>query len=152
MKNSIINSSLIGAVGMFLILGCGGANQNSTTTTNPATTANANSAAAPTEKPLAVQAKALTKEYDENELAADGKYKGKMLAVSGKVANIAETFGNVTASLEGHNAVISVMCSFDESEKGAVAKLKKGGQATFVGTGDGMTGGMYAGLGNCRIQ
>lgn len=151
MKNSIINSLLIGAVGMFLVLGCSGGGQNSTTTTNPPTTT-ANSASAPTEKPMAVQAKALTKEYDENELAADGKYKGKTLAVSGKVSNIAETFGNVTASLEGHNAVISVMCSFDASEKANVAKLKKGGQATFVGTGDGMTGGMYAGLNNCKIQ
>ena len=94
----------------------------------------------------------MTKDYDENELAADGKYKGKTIAVSGKVENIAETMGNVTVSLAGHDMVKSVMCSFEESEKTNVAKLKKGQQATLVGTGDGMTMGLYVGLQKCKVQ
>jgi hypothetical protein len=145
MKNSIPTIALIF---LGLVLGCG--NQTSTTN-NPASPANAVQSA-PAEKPIAVQSKALTKEYDSNELAADGKYKDKMLAVSGKVSDIAETFGNVTVSLEGHDIVKSVMCNFEESEKANVAKLKKGQTATLIGKGDGMTGGLYVGLQKCKIQ
>ena len=153
MKN-LLNFTILFALGLFLILGCSGANQNATTPTNSAsvTTAPANTTAAPSEKPIAVQSKVMTKDYDENELAADGKYKGKMIAVSGKVENIAETMGSVTVSLAGHDMLKSVMCSFEESEKASVAKLKKGQQATLVGTGDGMTMGLYAGLQKCRVQ
>ena len=153
MKN-LLNLTILFALGLFLILGCSGANQNATTPTNSAsvTTAPANTTTAPTEKPIAVQARVMTKDYDENELAADGKYKGKTIAVSGKVENIAETMGNVTVSLAGHDMVKSVMCSFEESEKTNVAKLKKGQQATLVGTGDGMTMGLYAGLQKCKVQ
>jgi len=156
MKNSI-NLLIIFFAVLFLILGC------SQSANNSATTAPANSAivasntsmtapAAPSEKPIAVQARVMTKDYDENELAADGKYKGKTIAVSGKVENIAETMGSVTVSLAGHDMVKSVMCSFEESEKASVAKLKKGQQTTLVGTGDGLTMGLYAGLQKCRIQ
>ena len=156
MKN-LLNLTILFALGLFLILGCSGANQNATTPANSASVtkvpANTTAAsAAPTEKPIAVQARVMTKDYDENELAADGKYKGKTIAVSGKVENIAETMGNVTVSLAGHDMVKSVMCSFEESEKTNVAKLKKGQQATLVGTGDGMTMGLYAGLQKCKVQ
>ncbi len=159
MKNQFINLTIIFAVGLFLILGCTGSNQNSTTTppnstapTNSTSQTSTTNSTTTNEKPIAVQAKNLTKEYEDNELAADGKYKDKMLAVSGKVSNIAETMGNITAQLEGHNMVVSVMCNFDESEKANVMKLKKGQQATFVGKGEGSTGGLYVGLQKCKIQ
>ncbi|MCY7345065.1 MAG: OB-fold putative lipoprotein [Pyrinomonadaceae bacterium] len=156
MKN-LLNFTILFILGLFLILGCSGANQNATTPTNSASVktvpANTTAApAAPTEKPIVVQARVMTKDYDENELAADGKYKGKMITVSGKIENIAETMGNVTVSLAGHDMVKSVMCSFEESEKTNVAKLKKGQQATLVGIGDGMTMGLYAGLQKCKVQ
>lgn len=147
MKTSAINLVIIFAIGLLVILGCSGANKNAT-----APDAANNSAVTTNEKPIALQAKALTKEYDENELAADGKYKGKMLAVSGKVSNISETMGSITAQLEGHQMTSSVMCTFEESEKANVMKLKKGQQATFIGKGDGSTGGLYVGLEKCRIQ
>lgn len=142
MKNSIINLGIISIFALVLVLGCGGAKQT-TSTTETATT---------NEKPIAVQAKVLTKEYDENEVAADGKYKGKMLAVTGKISNIAETFGSMTVSLEGHEITKTVMCNFEDSEKANIAKLKKGQQATLIGKGDGSTGGLYVGLEKCKIQ
>jgi len=150
MKNSF-TIVLILIIGIGLILGCGGGSGNSTAT-NPGASAPSNSGAvAPAEKPIAVDAKVLTKEYDSNELAADGKYKGKLLAVTGKISNIAETFGNITVSLEGSDLTKSVMCSFEESEKPSVAALKKGEKVTLVGTGDGSTAGLYVGLQNCKI-
>ena len=158
MKNSI-NLLIMFFAGLFLVLGCSQSANNSATSapTNSAivasnTSTTAPAPAAPSEKPIAVQARVMTKDYDENELAADGKYKGKTIAVSGKVENIAETMGNVTVSLAGHDMVKSVMCSFEESEKANVAKLKKGQQTILVGTGDGLTMGLYAGLQKCRIQ
>ena len=144
MKNKV-NILIVTVVLVYLVLGCSG-KAGSTSAVNTA------AAADPNVKPIAVDAKVLTKEYDSNELAADGKYKGKLLAVTGKIGNIAETFGNVTVSLDGHNAVISAMCSFEESEKAAVAKLKKGQTATLIGTGDGSTAGLYAGLTKCKVQ
>ena len=139
MKN-IINISTVILFGILFILGCGGSSTESPT---PAKAA---------EKPIAVEAKALTKEYDENELAADGKYKGKLLTVSGKISDIAETFGSVTVSLEGHQFLQTVMCTFESSEKSKVAALKKGSQVTLIGTGEGSTAGLYVGLEKCRVQ
>lgn len=104
------------------------------------------------EPPIPVTAKILTTEYDENELAADGKYKGKRLAVAGKITNIAETFGSLTVSLEGHDRLQTVMCSFEEAEKASLASLKKGQNVTLIGVGDGSTGGLYVGLTECKIQ
>ena len=149
MKDSL-SIVLIFIIGIALILGCGGGSGNSTTS-NPGTPATNTGTAPPAEKAVAIDAKALTKEYDSNELAADGKYKGKSLAVTGKISNIAETLGNITVSLEGHEFTKTVMCSFEESEKASVAALKKGDKITLTGTGDGSTGGLYVGLQNCKV-
>lgn len=152
MKN-IFTLVFISTAGLFLVLGC----SNSSDSNKPAvkTESAAPEVSAQTtpedQPPIKITAKNLTKEYEENELAADGKYKDKQLAVSGKVSNIAETFGNVTVSLEGFNGVVSVMCSFEESEKENVAKLKKGQNVILKGKGDGSTGGLYVGLEACKI-
>lgn len=153
MKN-LLNLSFALSICVFIALGCTPQSNTSTSNTTAANTNQSNSSApaSSTEKPIQVQAKALTKEYDDNELAADQKYKGKTLEVSGKVSNIAETLGQITAQLEGHTFTKSVMCSFDASEKDNVMKLKKGQIAVFVGTGDGSTGGLYVGLQNCKIK
>ena len=150
MKNSLLNLLIIFSFGLFLILGCS-APKESNSTTKTETPAN-NSVTTSTEKPIAVSSKDLTKTFEENELAADEKYNNKILAVLGKIENIAETMGNITVSLQGHNAVLSVMCNFVESEKSSVMKLKKGQQVTLVGKGDGMTMGLYVGLKECKVQ
>lgn len=139
MKNTFSIISLF-VIGIILALGCSETKKDA-----PANTANV-------EPPISVSAKVLTKEYEENELSADGKYKNKSLIVSGKISNIAETFGNITVQLEGHSLTSSVMCGFDESEKANVMKLKKGQSVTFIGKGDGSTGGLYVGLQSCKIQ
>jgi hypothetical protein len=139
MKN-LISMSIAIIFGILCVVGCGGSSAESPTPAKAAV------------DPVAVDAKVLTKEYDDNELAADGKYKGKLLAVSGKISDIAETFGSVTVSLEGHAIMQTVMCSFESSEKPKVAALKKGAQVTLIGTGEGSTAGLYVGLGKCRIK
>lgn len=145
MKNNL-NILFITITLLFIGLACGGAGNQTQSSQTPATN----------EKPLEVKAVDLTKEYDQNELAADGKYKGKLLSVSGKVSEIAETFGSVTVDLEGHKEsginLLSVKCSFNDSEKGAISKLKKGQNATLTGRGDGKTANLYVGLKDCKIK
>ena len=140
MMKNLINITTVILFGILLTLGCGGSSVESPA---PAKAA---------EKPIAIDAKALTKEYDDNELAADGKYKGKLLSVTGKISDISETFGSVNVSLEGHQLLQTVMCSFEPSEKQKVAALKKGAIVTLIGTGDGSTAGLYVGLEKCTIQ
>jgi hypothetical protein len=150
MKNSLLNLSIVFSVGLFLVLSCSAPKEpNSTTKTDTPPTSNATVS---TEKPITISSKDLTKTFEENELAANEKYNDKILAVSGKVENIAETMGNITVSLQGHNAVLSVMCNFEESEKPSVTKVKKGQQVTLIGKGDGMTMGLYVGLQGCKVQ
>lgn len=145
MKNKI---NLILSLIVLIVVGLACGDGKSDTTQKPA--------ADPNEKPIEVKAPDLTKEYNENELAADGKYKGKLLSVSGKVSEIAETFGTISVDLEGHKEsginLLSVKCSFDDSQKEAVSKLKKGQQATVIGRGDGKTANLYVGLKECKIK
>ncbi len=129
---------------LFVALGCG-----KIETEKPKTVSN--------EPPVAVSATDITKAYSENEIAADEKYRNKNLEISGKLTEVSETFGSFQADLEGFKDanginLISVKCSFDESQKSALSKLKKGSTATFQGTGDGLTAGLYVGLTNCKIK
>jgi tRNA_anti-like len=156
MKNQITLPIII-SIFFLLILACGDgkkASDNSvvSTATN-STGANKSTATQKAEdKPMAVTSKDLVKSYKENEVAADGKYKDKTLAVTGKISNIAETFGTYSVQLEGVDIIVSVQCTFADSEKDAIAKLKKGQTTTLIGKGDGMTAGLYVGLTDCKIQ
>jgi hypothetical protein len=131
------------ASALFLVLGCG-------QTEKPNQTQN------PVAAPVAIKADVLTREYKDNELAADEKYKNKVLEVSGKISNIAEVMGNITVDLEGHKEngvnIISVQCSFPQSEKPNLTKLKTGQNITFQGTNEGMTLNLYVGLADCKIK
>lgn len=149
MKN-LFTIILLICIGVILVLGCTDTSKPSTKTDQ--TSSSEDNKADPEEKPVEITAKDLTKAYEENELAADGKYRDKTLAVSGKISSIAETLGNVTVSLEGHNGIVTVMCSFEEDQKANVMKLKKGQNVTLIGKGDGSTGGLYSGLKACKVK
>ncbi len=152
MKN-LKNVSFVCGLLMFLGLGCSQTKETTTSANqNTASQTQSNSTTKAPEIQIELTAKALTKAYDENELAADEKYKNKLLKVAGKITDISETLGNVTVQLEGHKFLQNVMCSFEESEKGNVAKLKKGQQTTLLGRGDGKTLGLYVGMQTCKIQ
>jgi hypothetical protein len=148
MKAHKINLIITSLFALLVVLGCSSVNRNVTNL----------SASKPlaSERPIYLQAEQLTKDYDENELAADGKYKTKSLEVLGRVSDIAETMGKLTVQLEGHKQnginLTSVMCSFDESERANIARLKKGQLITLTGIGDGKTLGFYVGLNQCKVK
>lgn len=161
--NSAGSLILVLLILLVVALGCGGSKSGASTPANAtgntgaavnalAAGANNAAAAAAAEKPIAIQARALTKEYDDNEVAADGKYRDKQLVVTGQLDDVSETFGSLSVRLKGHNAIVDVMCPIEESQRSAAAALKKGSTVTITGKGDGMTAKLYVGLTECRLQ
>ena len=74
--------------------------------------------------------------YEENELAADEKYKDKWVAVKGKIRSIGkhEATGKPMVNLEtGEYSINSVRFVFNTEDKEDIMKLKKGQQVTLYG-------------------
>lgn len=143
--------AVIGLIGA----GCNDAKvRKQTTSSNVAVVTASNSEKVkPTEQTLSMMADDLIIGYEKNETDADVRYKGKTLVVQGKILNIAETSGQPTIQLSGTNprSNLTVMCSFDETQKAAVGNLKKGQMVTLQGTGNGKAGKLYAAMTGCKV-
>lgn len=101
-----------------------------------------------------VEAKKILKEFEENEAAADGKYKGKTVQVSGVVDKVdTEIFDDEQYSVQigdgGDFVLFTVNCN-DQSSKD-VSKIKKGQKITVVGAFDD-GGDLGVELSDCKIQ
>ncbi len=129
-----LSLGLVFGLWLVLVLACGSPKQStpSGSASPPPTTET------PAAPPIAITALALARAYEDNEVAADGKYEGKVLVVSGTVESIDTVFGTTSVTLKGKNmSIVSVQCFFDDSHKGAIANLKKGQKITVQGTCDG---------------
>jgi len=83
----------------------------------------------------------LYKEYDTNEVAADAKYKGKVVIVSGKIQDIGtDIMDDAYIVIGGEGFLDGVQCTFTESGKASVARLSKGQQVTVKGEVGGKIG------------
>lgn len=81
----------------------------------------------------------LFSDYQANEVAADAKYKGKQLLVTGTVASIGKgPFGGLILRLATTNEFMSTMCSMEKSETSDMAELQKGEQVRVLCKGRGM--------------
>lgn len=109
-----------------------------------------NTEAAETEQTVTVSASQLYSDYKQNELAADEKYKGKMIEVSGTVSTIEEMFGQKFVTLNTGDIIGKIQCFLDDSEGSKAASLTVGQQITLKGEGDGMS--LNVALRNCKIQ
>lgn len=109
-------------------------------------------AASPTEPPIAITSLALASAYDENEVAADDKFKGKTLLVSGVVESIDTVLGSTSVTLKGKSlSIVSVQCTFEDvSNSPEIRQLKRGGKATLQGVCDGK--GLNVELLKCAIK
>ncbi len=84
---------------------------------------------------LSVESKQLAREYDDNEVAADQKYKktGSYLLVSGSVTGISKDFkGDPYVTLQGHQLLHDVQARFEKSDNSELASFKKGQHVLFV--------------------
>jgi hypothetical protein len=89
-----------------------------------------------------VKASDLMKEYSTNAIAADGKYKGKVVQVSGKFGSVQKVpLMGYIVQLEPEDAVEGsmsyVQCGIVESAQDDVGKLKPGQKITMKGNCDG---------------
>ncbi len=96
-----------------------------------------------------VTASQLYASYDGNEVAADEKYKGKKLAVTGIVGNISKgIFDEAIVSLE-IGFLQNINCDFGDNTK-AVSRLSKGDRITIIGKCEGFILSQVI-LGDCEV-
>jgi hypothetical protein len=88
---------------------------------------------------VTISADSLVAEYDRNQVAADMKYKGKTLRVTGKIINIA-SFGDSPQLSLGRDEydLKNVTASFHSSARADIAPLVRGQVVTIQGTCDGV--------------
>ena len=89
---------------------------------------------------VTVSAYEIYQAYEANEVAADLKYKEKIIQVSGVVESIGTDFMDtiyVSLSVGDEYEISSVQCFFADSHKADAASLSKGQRVTIKGLGDG---------------
>ena len=100
--------------------------------------------AAETKKtPSDVAPSTLLADYKANEVAADGKYKGKWLKIQGPVNKIAKDIGDtiyVTFKSGERFDIMSVQCFFDDKFTAKAAQLSPGQAITVIGKCNGKFG------------
>jgi hypothetical protein len=86
-----------------------------------------------------VEAERLNAAYQANEVAADNKYKGRLLAVSGTVQSISKDFADDTyLAIATSNEFMPIHANLQQRYVAQAAALQKGQQITVVCKGNGM--------------
>ena len=102
-----------------------------------------------TKPSLKVSAVKLYNDYNANEIAADEKYKGKIIEVTGIIRDIGnDIMDNAYITLVGDQYFGDIQCYF--SEKSVVASLSKGKRITVMGNCSGLM--MNVHLNDCIIK
>lgn len=124
--------------------------QNTTNGSQQDTTAGTTTPVDPYANAVVITAEDLFAAYDTNEVAADNKYKGKELKITGTIKDIGKDILDDTyITLDTGNLIYSVQCYFKNSQLDAVAELAKNQTVTLVGKCDGQS--MNVILKNCVI-
>ena len=90
------------------------------------------------EKPIRIAANKLMAEYQKNEIAADERYKGKLLAVTGIVANVGKGIDDTAyVALVTGDMIFKIQCFFEKKDNAALAQLGSGVEVTVIGWCDG---------------
>lgn len=114
---------LAGMASVFVIglVGCGDGGQQSSSYSTPA---------APKEV-VKITAAQLFAAYDDNEVATDEGFKGKIVQVSGTVQSIdKDAFDNIVINFKTSNQFMPAHMKMDDSEKAAAIAMKKGVKAS----------------------
>ena len=157
MKKKIIIGVVVFIVVIGIIGAASGGNSNTSTTNNNTNTeASKTNSNEPTQAPTAtvVVATDFIAEFDKNQLAAEEKYKGKLIEFTAKVKNISEDImGSPFLSLEPETAEkyyygTTIQCFF--KEKSALTSLENGQVVTLRGTADTQSLGII-GVKNCQV-
>jgi len=85
---------------------------------------------------ISVTATQYSKDYENNEVSADEKYRGKFLKITGTVAAVTKSLDEIFIRLNAEGFLIEdVYCFVKDAE--TVIHLKKGDKIDFVGYGTG---------------
>jgi len=99
-----------------------------------------------------VTAGALFAAYQGNEVAADERYKGKKLLLTGTVASIEKgLLDGINLTLSTSNQFMPVNASLEDEEKAKVAKLSKGDPVKLMCKGQGMALSLVY-VGDCTLR
>lgn len=99
-----------------------------------------------------LSANQLYSEYESNEVAADAKYKGKIVIVTGTIQNIGkDIMDNAYIVIGGKGFLDGVQCTFTKGEQSSVARLSKGQHVWVKGKIEGKIIGNVL-VKNCRLQ
>ena len=127
---------------LFIIIGFGSLDEFENLDQNPKVTSDSNPS-------VTISASKLYKEYNENEIAADEKYKGKIIEVTGVIRDIGnDIMDNAYITLVGNEYFGDIQCYFNE--KSVVAKLSKGKRITVIGSCSGLM--MNVQINNCIVR
>lgn len=103
---------------------------------------------------IEITAQQLWNEYEENEVAADEKYTGENVMITGIVSDINSkdflTSANVLLTVES-SLFGCVQCNFNSDHSSELANIQKGQKITIVGTCNGLS--LYnVMVSNCDVQ
>lgn len=93
-------------------------------------------------EPLSIAASDLFTAYDANEIAADQRYKGQTVRVTGKVSDIGKDITGTPYVVlsRGRSEINAVQCMFPRSAESAIASLQKGQSVGITATVSGKLG------------
>jgi hypothetical protein len=95
-------------------------------------------------------ADALFDEYQKDKEAADRKYKGKLLTITGTVDSVkVGVSGNPYVTMKTSNLILRVQFLFKKKDESALSRLRKGDQATIRGRLSGRIGNVL--LEDCEV-
>ncbi|MDC0719109.1 OB-fold protein [Nannocystis bainbridge] len=153
-------------IGFYLLVGVGALfvisiisrdkNTSPTTSTSAASAARPSSAPEPPKAPqidARVTARELFEAYEKNEIAADNRFKDKLLEVSGKVDNVGKDLLDtpyVALSTGGKFDILGVQAFFDDASLPKLANLSKGQDVTVACRCDGKFGNVM--LKECTLK
>lgn len=104
--------------------------------------------------PPHLTAEQLTHLYVTNELAADKRYKGKEIKVTGAVSTVEKTDDGVRVELDGGEGFQLVRCELPASAEDAATELQENQRVTMLCTVEGRTEGFmrYLHLTDCEFS
>jgi hypothetical protein len=139
---------VIYAVLVLTVISSLGGSKGSTSTGTQAATQKA----APTPA-LTVTAFQMASDYKDNQVAADAKYKDKLVEISGSVDTIGEdaleTPYIAFATENQYDVINRIQCMFGKDDSAALSNVKKGQKITLQGTVSGMLGNII--VNDCQI-
>lgn len=97
----------------------------------------------------------LIQEYKNNEFAADNKFKGKTVLISGKIRDISKRFGTPIIKIGGNeylDGLDSVRCVFTKDDEPSLARLYKGQYGKIKGKVTGLTFTDNVQVEDCTLQ